>query len=71
MARPRGRTKSVRISVSLDDRAQGALLAIASGEDVSVSWLIRRAVNELIDDPGPEDQAVMSLSRKAAPRVGR
>jgi predicted transcriptional regulator len=73
MARPRGGTKPVRISVSLDDQAHSALLAIASREDVSLSWLIRRAVNELIGSQASEHQTVLSLPRKAAltPRVGR
>lgn len=48
MARPRGRTKTARLTVNLDDQAYTTLCAMARSEDVSVAWIVRRAVNDLI-----------------------
>jgi hypothetical protein len=48
MARPRGNRKSARLTISLDEEAHATLCAMARSEDVSVAWIVRRAVNELI-----------------------
>jgi hypothetical protein len=44
MARPRGRIKTNRVTVNLDDRAYAVLLTIAGREDVPVGQVARRAV---------------------------
>jgi len=49
MARPKGTRKTARFSVSLDDKAHRELRAFAVRDDVSIAWLIRRAVNEMIE----------------------
>ena len=48
MARPRGNRKTARISVSLDPGDYAVLAEIAREKDVSVAWLVRRAVGELV-----------------------
>ena len=48
MARPRGRRKEARLSVSFDAGDYAQLNALALRRDVSVAWLVRRAVQELI-----------------------
>jgi predicted DNA-binding ribbon-helix-helix protein len=42
-----------RVTVTLPKRQLDALQAIASREDVSVAWLVRKAVDKLLRD-GPE-----------------
>ena len=48
MARPRGNRKEARISVSFDVADYSQLSALAARHDVSVAWLIRHAVTEMI-----------------------
>lgn len=48
MARPKGIRKSERVSVSLDAEAHQALKDYAAQDDVSIAWLIRRAVNDML-----------------------
>ena len=49
MARPRGRTKPARLTVNLDRPTYASLLEVAKREDVSVSWVVRRAIETLLD----------------------
>ena len=56
MARLRGRTKPARLTVNLDRPPYLALVELAKREDVSVSWVVRRAIERL-------------LARDRAPRV--
>ncbi|MCY4548805.1 MAG: ribbon-helix-helix protein, CopG family [Defluviicoccus sp.] len=48
MARPKGRTKPARLTVNLDRATYCALNELAQREDVSVSWVIRRAIEALL-----------------------
>ena len=48
MPRPRGNRKTARFSVSLDARDYAVLTEIARKEDVSVAWVVRRAVSEIV-----------------------
>lgn len=48
MARPRGNRKTARLSISLDARDYAILTEIARKEDVSVAWVVRRAVSEIV-----------------------
>ena len=49
MARPRLNRKVARISVSLDEQMYADVFALAGQNDVSVAWLIRKAVAELLE----------------------
>jgi hypothetical protein len=49
MARPKGRTRNARISVSFDDGDYATLRAIAHDRDVSVAWMVRQAVHGLLE----------------------
>lgn len=53
MARPRGRTKTARLTVNLDDRAYAALLAVAGREDVPVAQVARRAIADFLSREEP------------------
>ena len=48
MARPLGNRKTARLSVSLEAQDYAILAEIARREDVSVAWVVRRAVSGLI-----------------------
>ena len=47
MARPRGNRKEARISVSFDNGDYAILCALARRDDVSIAWIVRRAVHDL------------------------
>lgn len=68
MARPRGKRKSARLTVSLDERVYASLLAIARNEDVSVAWLARRAIQELVERHPDIVQPDLPLSRSRVTR---
>jgi hypothetical protein len=63
MARPRGQRKTARLTVSLDPGAYSVLVAIAKERDVSVAWLARRAIIDLIDHNGIPVQGELPLPR--------
>jgi len=56
MARPRGTPKINRITVSLDDETYRVLQAKSAADDVSISWLIRKAIIEMIQRNLPKVQ---------------
>jgi hypothetical protein len=49
MARPKGRRKHARISVSFEDADYATLCALAHDRDVSVAWMVRQAVHGLLE----------------------
>jgi hypothetical protein len=48
MVRPRGNRKEARLSVSLDERDYTQLSTLARHRDVSVAWMVRHAIHNLI-----------------------
>ena len=61
MARPRGRTKTARISVNLSPQEYACLVAMASQEEVPVGWIARRAIADLISKRGMDAPSQMGL----------
>lgn len=61
MARPRLNRKVVRISVSLDEAMYSDVAVLAAGNDVSVAWLIRKAVAELLERRKDELDSQLAL----------
>lgn len=55
-----------RVSVTLPKRQLDALQAIASREDVSVAWLVRKAVDKLLRQ-GAEIPVAKSVRAKGRP----
>lgn len=53
MARPRGRTKTARVTVNLDERAYSALLDMAAREDLAVAQVARRAIMDFLTREEP------------------
>ena len=72
MARPRGRIKTARVTINLDDRAYAVLFSIASGEDVPVGQVARRAVMDYLARQEPSlKQPALPLIRSTAGGQGQ
>lgn len=56
-------TEIKRVTVTLPKRQLDALQTIAAREDVSVAWLVRKAVDKLLRQ-GPESPVADSAQRK-------
>jgi hypothetical protein len=70
MARPRGRIKTARVTVNLDDRAYGVLITIAVRDDVPVGQIVRRAVMDYLAREEPSlKQPVLPLVRSTPARA--
>jgi hypothetical protein len=64
MGRPKGNRKEARLSVSFDEREYAALCTLAERHDVSIAWMVRQAVHELIQhNRKPELPRVHRVSR--------
>lgn len=73
MARPLGNRKTARLSVSLDARDYAILAEIARKEDVSVAWLVRRAVSEVVrshTSRAAEPELPLALSGSPVSKAG-
>lgn len=55
MARPKSSKRSVRLSVTLDEQDHNAVTEIAAATDLSIAWVVRRAVSEFIERHGKEE----------------
>lgn len=64
MARPKGKTKTARLTVNLDEHAYSVLLAIATRDDVPLAQVARRAVVDFIQrEEARIDQGSLPLVR--------
>ena len=71
MARPRGRIKTTRVTVNLDNQAYAVLMAVAGREDMPVSQVARRAVMDyLARQEEALTQPALPLIRSTAARPG-
>ncbi|MBA2649219.1 MAG: CopG family transcriptional regulator [Legionella sp.] len=43
--------KSIRITISLPEKDHAYLQEIANNNQISLSWLVRKAVKNLLEDP--------------------
>lgn len=68
MARPRGKQLPNRLCVSLDNETYTGLCALSRDQGVSASWLVRRAVRELIRQHSIELLPELPLQRSAGAR---
>lgn len=50
-----------RLTVSLTDSDYDALSTIAEKDEVSLSWVVRRAINEYLDNHRPEVKPPLPL----------
>lgn len=63
MPRPKGKRLPVRLSVSMDAVVHAKLSRLADRQDVSLAWMIRKALAEFVERRGEEDQAELPLRR--------
>jgi len=71
MARPRGRIKTARVTVNLDNQAYAVLATLANREDVPVGQIARRAVMDYLAREEPAlKQSALPLIRSTAVRAG-
>ena len=59
------RKKTTRLTVSLDDVDYAALNAIASKSDVSLSWVIRQAIQRFVREHGAQPELPLTLAEEA------
>ena len=73
MARPKGKRKEARISVSFDNSDYSELCALARRRDVSVAWVIRQAVHGLLEreQTRPENLELPLITRIGGQKQAR
>ena len=59
------RKKTTRLTVSLDKEDYAAINALASKSDVSLSWVIRRAIQRFVREHGTEPDLPLTLVKQA------
>ncbi len=70
MARPRGKHLPNRLCVSFDPQTYADLCAFSRGQGVSASWMVRRAVHELVARHSGDLLPELPLQRSAPSRRG-
>lgn len=63
MSRPRGRRAPVRLSVGVDPASHAKLSQLADRHDVSLAWVVRKAIADFIERQETNDQAELPLQR--------
>lgn len=66
MPRPKAKKETVRFTVSLDPQLHAKLLRIAEGNDLSLSWAVRRAVAEFVERQDETKQAELPFAQSAS-----
>ena len=66
MARPKGRTRTSRVTINLDERAYSALIAVAERDDAPVAQVARRAVVDFLrrEEPSIDQQTLPLFSQQ-------
>ena len=59
------RKKTTRLTVSLDEADYAALNAMASRSDVSLSWVIRQAIQRFVREHGAQTELPLALLEQA------
>lgn len=63
MARPKGKKPAVRLSISLNSTDHAELSRLAAQYDLSVAWMVRKAVSEFVERNANQNQPVLPLHR--------
>ena len=56
------RKKTTRLTVSLNEMDYAALNALASKSDVSLSWVIRQAIQRFVREHGAQPELPLTLA---------
>lgn len=59
------RKKTTRLTVSLEDTDYAALSAIASRSDVSLSWVIRQAIQRFVRQHDAQSELPLTLAKQS------
>lgn len=65
MPRPRGKRVPIRLSVGLDPASYAKLSRLADRHEVSLAWMIRKAITDFIERQQENDQMELPLQRRA------
>lgn len=71
MSRAKSARRSVRISVTLDEKEYAELTHLAAGLDLSAAWMIRRAVSEFVVRHGGKTESGLPLRPASRDVAGR
>jgi hypothetical protein len=67
MSRPKGRKPSVRLSVSVSATDHAELARFADARDLSLAWVVRRAISDFVDRHRDDVQGELHLPRGRSP----
>lgn len=63
MARPRDGVVRRRLSTTVDEKIYARLEALSYAQNVSMAWLIRHAISDLLDRNDSDSQVQLPLRR--------
>jgi hypothetical protein len=63
MARPRGKKPTVRLSVSVSATDHAELVRFAEARDLSIAWVVRRAIVDFVEHHRDDSQRELHLPR--------
>jgi hypothetical protein len=67
MSRPKGRKPSVRLSVSVSVTDHAELARFAEARDLSLAWVVRRAISDFVERHRNDLQGELTLTRGRSP----
>ena len=67
MSRPKGRKPSVRLSVSVNATDHAELARFAEARDLSLAWVVRRAISDFVERHRNDMQGELHLPRGRSP----
>ncbi len=67
MSRPRGKKPSVRLSVSVNATDHAELAHFAQARDLSLAWVVRRAISDFVERHRNDLQGELQLPRGRNP----
>lgn len=70
MSRPKGRNPSVRLSVSVNATDHAELAQFAEARDLSLAWVVRRAISDFVQRHRNDMQGELHLPRGRRPEGG-
>lgn len=63
MARPKGKKPSIRLSISMNLTDHAELVRIAEARDLSMAWVVRRAIADFVERHREASQQELALPR--------
>lgn len=70
MPRPKGRKPTIRLSISVDRADHAELARLAAEHDLSLAWIVRRAITDFVEKnrAGPQGELPLPRGQSAAER---